>query len=414
MNSQKFLGSNISEVKTHNMEAILLSFLLNHYLSRVELAQNTGLSNTTITNLTAELLDQGIIVEEDIPSHSVKRKVGRPRTQLRLVPDARYSIGVHIGIGLYRVAVTNLNAKIITNNLQYFDITEPAEKVLADICSLIEDTIAESGVDKTRIIGVGVGASGLVNHKTGVNVLAPRLNWNNVEVRAVLQNRLNLPVCVENNVRTMALAEAYFGVGRGVNVLAFVYGRIGVGAGFVVDGQLFRGSSEGAGEIGHTIVIPHGGEKCGCGNYGCLETIVSERVFIREANQLAEQYPSSLLAQYMWRDEPAKPIERLFLAVKDGDNYAKEMVDEKAYYLGISLANLVNVLNPEMIILGGMFAEGYPFIQPVAEKTMREYAFAGLGEKVQLKPTSFGWRAGVLGGASLVLTSLFYMQASNR
>ena len=413
MYEQKYLGSNISLVKGHNLQAILLTFLLNERISRVELAQKTALSTTTITNLTAELLEQGIIVEvEGEPRHE-RRKVGRPRKLLRIVPHARYAVGVHIGIGVFRVAVTNLRAEIICNNMERFDLATPAEVVLNSICDLIDKTLLQSGVDRERVIGVGVGASGLVNHATGVNVLAPSLNWHNLDIKAPLEARLSLPVCVENNVRTMALAEAFFGAGRGVDVLAFVYGRTGVGAGFVVNGRLFRGSEAGAGEIGHTIVVPRGGDECSCGNRGCLETLVSEKVLIKQAHKLASENPNSILADHLRQESLSRPIDNIFLAAREGDQLARQMIEERAYYLGIALANLVNVLNPQLILLGGMFAEGYDLFQPTAEETMRSAAFAGMGEKVQLKTTSFGWRAGVLGGASLALTTLFYLQATS-
>lgn len=413
MDGQNIQGSNISIVKAHNLQAILLSLLQHSRVSRVELAEKTCLSTTTITNLTAELLEQGIIVEEGDKTTEERRKVGRPRTLLQIIPDARYAVGVHIGIGILRVAVTNLHAEVVHNNDMPIDRATPAEVVLQSIGDLIETTIRQSGVDVARIIGVGVGASGLVDHTTGVNVLAPRLNWHNVDIRAPLQNRIGLPVYVENNVRAMALAEAFFGAGRGIDVLAFVYGRIGVGAGFIVNGRLFRGSGAGAGEIGHTIVIPKGGDECVCGNRGCLETLVSETVLIQQAETLASINPHSILADYLGGESTVRPIDRVFNAARDGDRLARKMIEESAFYLGIALANLVNVLNPQLILLGGIFAEAYDLFQPVAEDTMCKNAVAGLGDNVQLKPASFGWQTGVLGGASLVLTTRFYLQATS-
>jgi glucokinase len=226
-----------------------------------------------------------------------------------------------------------------------------------------------------------------------------------------MEIQLDLPVCVDNNVRTMALAEAFFGDGRGVSVLAFVYGRIGVGAGIVVNGQVFRGSGAGAGEIGHTTIIPQGGETCTCGNTGCLETLLSEPVWIRHAENLAASHPDSTLAAYLELEDERSPIEMFFSAATDGDELAQQFIYRRSYYLGIALANLVNVLNPEMIILGGMFAQGSDLILPIAEAKMREAAFAGLGEKVRLEVTSFGWRAGVIGAAALALTTFFYQHA---
>jgi len=411
MNELTFLGSNINLVKAHNLRALLLSLLYEGSVSRVELAEKTSLSTTTVTNLISELRDQGIVFEEGLEETSGRRRVGRPRTALHLVADARFAVGVHIGIGMFRVTVTNLFAEMICSNIVQFDLEAPAEQVLEMIAEWIEKTIDDSHVNRQRIIGVGIGASGLVNYQTGVNILAPSLKWHDVPVREILTSKLNIPVVVDNNVRAMALAEAFFGAGRGVNSLAFVYGRVGVGAGFVVGGQIFRGSSAGAGEIGHTIIIPEGGQLCRCGKRGCLETLVSETSLISQAMEIAATHPDGLLSQHLNQEDGGRTIERIFAAARAGDQKTRKMIEQCACYLGMALANLVNVINPELILLGGLFAQSEELILPVAENTMRELSFAGLGEKVRVQTTSFGWRAGVIGASALALTTFFYHQA---
>jgi glucokinase-like ROK family protein len=405
-----FSGSNISLVKKHNLHAILLTFLHNRSISRVQLAKQTSLSSTTITNLTAELIEHGIIVDTDVDARVVgqpRRRVGRPRRMLRLVADARYVVGVHIGIGIFRVAITNLHAEIMCSQMYHFHVDQPALEVLDEIVRLIQTTIVEAQIDNNLILGVGVGASGLVNHRTGVNLNATRLGWRDVPMREYLENRLGMPVCVDNNVRNMALGEAYFGLGRGVDVLAFIYGRIGVGAGIVVNGEVFRGSRAGAGEIGHTIILPHNGELCRCGQHGCLETLVSEPVLVHEAQIIAEKHPDSILSMNL-NQLDGKPIECIFAAARAGDQLSRALIEHRMHYLGIALANLVNVLNPELIILGGMFAEGSDLILPTVKAAVSKLAFAGLGKDVKVQPTGFGWRAGVIGSASLALKVLFY------
>ena len=411
MLTQQFSGRNLNRVKSHNLQAILMSLLYENQISRAGLAKRTSLSSATVTNLANELLAQGIIteIEPQVSEAETKRAVGRPRRMLRLVPNARYAVGVHIGVGLFRIALTNLHADIIDNRILEFESATPASEVLEKIASEIEDLLLEMAIDRSRILGIGVGASGLVNHDQGINVVAPRLGWKNVYIQAELQARLGFPVRVDNNVRAMAIAEAFFGAGRGTSVLAFVYGRIGVGAGFVVNGQVFRGSGAGAGEIGHTIVVPQGGEECRCGQNGCLETLVTEPVIIRRAAVLAQQHPESLLANYIQIERADLPsVETIFAAARDGDEITLQMLDDQICYLGLALANLVNVLNPEMILLGGVFAQGDDLVRPIAQRVMRETAFSGLGDDVIVEPTSFGWRAGVVGAAALALMDFFY------
>ncbi len=404
-----FRGSNINLVKLHNLRVVLLSLLYEPGLSRIQLAGRTNLSNTTITNLIAELKAQGLISEqENDAAEKNPRAVGRPRVGIRLIPDSRFAAGVHIGIGILRIAVTNLEAQIIHSRVYEYDIQLPAQAVLEQIRAGIETVIQESAVDRERILGVGIGASGLVDFARGVNLLAPNLDWRDVPMRSFFEEALKLPVVVDNNVRAMAMGEAYFGAGRGVNSLAFVYGRTGVGAGLVFNGRVFRGSSTGAGEIGHTVMLLRGGEPCHCGNSGCLETLVSEPAILRQASTLARLHPDGILAAVIRSRQDVPMLERVFIAAREGDEDVRRMLNERAYYLGIALANVVNLFNPELILLGGIFSQGQDlFIEPTLA-TVRSMSFGGLGHKVRLQATSFGWKAGVTGAAALALMQFFY------
>jgi glucokinase len=275
--------------------------------------------------------------------------------------------------------------------------------------ALVGEAVSQSGVDQGKLVGVGVGASGLVNPHTGVNVMAPNLGWRDVPIRDTLARQLALPVCEDNNARTMALGEALFGVGQGIHALAFVYARIGVGAGFVVGERLYRGSAAGAGEIGHTTIVPNGGEPCRCGNCGCLETLVSEPAILRLAESLAAQDPEGILVAHL-RGGGGTDVERVFGAARAGDLATRAMLEERACYMGIALANLVNVLNPDLIVLGGIFAQGQDLLLPTLEKVMRQRAFANLGAQVQIKTTAFGPQAGAIGAVALALNTFFYQQ----
>ena len=413
---KEFLGSNIVNVKAHNMQAVLLSLLTSvdsegeKLLSRIQLARKTNLSSTTITNLVAELIEQGIITEDKSTREDEQRSVGRPRTGLALIPDARYVVGVHIGVGLYRIAIMNLRAEIVCSKMVNFAINTPSEDVLQAISDDINELVTSCSADRRLILGVGVGASGLVDYQEGVNILAPNLDWHQVPIRDALESHLGLPVVVENNVRAMALGEAYFGCGREVGSVAFVYGRTGVGAGFVINHQLFRGSGTGAGEIGHMIMVPENGELCRCGNRGCLETQVSEAVIVRRSQGIAEAEPDGILARLLAKPGERSPAECVFQAARQGDRAVLQLLKEIGHNLGVALANLVNILNPELIILGGLFAQAEDLILPVARETLNRLAFAGLGEKARLVTSSFGWRAGVTGAAALALLAFFYQQ----
>ena len=408
MNQQRpIAGSKASTVKAHNLKVVLFMLRRHEHISRVRLSRLTGLSTTTITNLISELLEQGIVVEEGTEKLDYPRGVGRPRTALRLVPDARYAVGIHIGVGSVRVAVSDLCAHLLVCLSQDHPLEKSPEQVLSETGDLVNEAISTSGVPHQRVVGIGVGASGLVDPQAGINVMAPNLGWRDVPIREWLVQRLGMPVCVNNNVRAMALGEAMFGAGQDVRALAYVYARVGVGAGYVVDGQLYHGSAAGAGEIGHTTIIADGGQPCRCGNTGCLETLVSEPAIEYLAEGLARQDKQGILAAHLQRGQ-GRIIERVFSAARAGDAATKAMLSERAHYMGIALANLVNVLNPELIVLGGILAQGQDLFLPEIEVTMRQRSFANLGERVQLRTTSFGWQAGVVGAAALALNRFFY------
>ena len=415
MAQNNLFGSNINLVKQHNLQVILLSLLYEPILSRVQLAKRTKLSNTTITNLITELIGQGIVKEINGKDAEIDemRPVGRPRTSIYLDPNARYVIGIHIGIGIFRVGLANLRAEIIFNHTQNFSIDSPASDVLGKIIANVEEVIDESGIPRNKILGIGVGASGLVDFTTGVNLLAPNLDWHNVPLRDQLQEKLNLPVIVDNNVRNMALGETYFGAGIGVDSVAFVYGRTGVGAGLTFKGRVFRGSSKGAGEIGHSIMLVHNGEPCQCGNNGCLETLVSESIILREAGEIAKLHPDGIMFNIQKNTPDCSPIECVFEAARQGDIQVQKIIEERAYYLGVALANLVNLFNPELILLGGIFSLGQDLFLPTVSNTIQKLAFGGMGKNISLKATTFGWKAGVTGAAALALLHFFFQQSDD-
>lgn len=402
-----------SAIRARNLSAVLLILLRSGYSSRSRLAQLTGLSATTITNLVTELMAQGIVEDVtdlgSLPQRDTRRRVGRPRTALRLIPEARYAVGVHIGIGSVYVTLTDLLARPLDVHRLTYNVDDPPEAVLEAVAAQVDAVITQSGIDPALIIGVGVGASGLVDPQQGVNVLAPNLGWHDVPLQSWLSARLGMPVSVDNNVRAMALGEALFGAGQDVYSLAFVYARVGVGAGIVVDGRLYYGGGAGAGEIGHMTIIPDGGEQCRCGNTGCLETLIAEPVIVRLAEQIAAAQPGGLLAQHLRGDE-GTPLERVFRAAEGGDVAVRAMLEERAHYMGIALANLVDILNPDLIVLGGLFAQAEGLLLPAVEHTMRAVAFADLGEHVRLETSRFGRQAGSIGAAALALNAFFYRQ----
>ena len=415
MNRLGNTGSNVNLMKLHNLQAVLMSLLHDRSISRTRLAQKTHLSNSTISNLISELIEQGI-VSEDVPAEPTNdelRPVGRPSANVRLEPNSHMVVGVHIGIGVFRVALVNLVGEPLSNQMGNFQVDEPAEAVMSQISAAVDNLIATSDCERSRILGVGVGASGLVDFRSGVNILAPNLNWHHFPIRDYLQGALKLPVVVDNNVRAMAIGEKYFGAGQDADSLIFVYGRIGVGAGLIFKGEVFRGNATGAGEIGHTVMLLEGGETCRCGNSGCLETLVSEPAILRQAEQAIQAHTDGILAQVTRQHPELSPIDRVFTAARQGDAVIQHLLEKRAYYLGVAIAALVNLFNPEMILLGGIYAQGQDLLLEPTIRTVHQTAFGGLGKQVRIQATRFGWKAGVIGAGALALMYFFYQQTES-
>ncbi|MEQ8676161.1 MAG: ROK family transcriptional regulator [Aggregatilineales bacterium] len=383
-------GTNSTNVKSQNLSAILLALLQNADVSRVHLAQVLGVSNATITNLVSELTQQGYITEKGFVESN--GQVGRRQRALRLVPNARYVLGVHIDVGTVYIALTDVLGVIVDRESFQHHLTESWQSVLDKITATIQIINERNPKRYNQIVGIGVAASGLINVETGVNVFAPNLNWHDVPIQHYLQQRFSFPVIVDNNVRAMALGEALFGDGQHVNAMAFVYGRVGVGAGIVVDGQLYRGAVAGAGEIGHTIFVFNDGHTP-LSALTPLENIVSEPAICAEAQKLTGE---------------TLDLKTIIERAKSGDATLRTMLEDRAVYLGLALANMVNILNPELIVLGGIFQQAETVMLEKIQDTVRRYAFANLGERVTILTSRFGQEAGMVGSAALALDSFFY------
>lgn len=395
-----------AQIRADNRRRLLLTLLHQQPISRVRLARQTGISTATVTQLVAPLLEEGVVAETGTDSAGLTAGAGRKPTALQLVADSRYAIGIHIGARRAQIGLGRLDARLLDLRVVPHQPGESAEAALDRMADVVDELLAGAGLSAAgeAVLGVGVGASGLVDSERGVNVWAPGLEWREVALAERLAQRLGLPVAVENNVRCMALAEAIFGAGQGKPVLAFVYARIGVGAGLVVDSHIYRGAGHAAGEIGHWTMLPTGGERCRCGNTGCLETLISERVIGEEVERLA---PGLTVGA-------ADPMEAIFAAAREGHPSVRGLLEERAVYAGIALANLVNALNPDLIVLGGLLDRGYDIFGPVVKAVVERRSFNGAGTADTIRPATFGEQSGPVGALSLALDTFFYSQATRQ
>jgi glucokinase len=284
---------------------------------------------------------------------------------------------------------------------------EGADAVVARIGALANETIdralAESGASRADFAGVGIGAPGPLRRSDGVVVVAPNLGWHDFPLRDRVADLVRLPVTLDNDANCATLGEWWQGAARGGrNVVGITIGT-GIGGGIVIDGRLHHGASDVAGEIGHTT-IETDGRRCKCGNYGCVEAYASGPAIVERAREALANDGASALRTINGGDAGALTAQHVYDAARGGDELARAVVRDAARYLGAAIANLLNVINPDVVVLaGGVTAAGEELLTPLRAEARRR-AFRPAFDAARIVPGTLGSRAGVVGAVAAVLS----------
>ncbi len=295
-----------------------------------------------------------------------------------------------------RAIVAGLDGKISGDDRRPSRASDGLDATIESLLASLSQACSEAGVETGGLSGLGVATPGWVDTERGVVPAAPQLvGWWNVPLVEMLQERLGLSVRLENDANAAALGENAYGAGRGTRHMLYITVSTGVGAGIVADGRLYGGAKGSAGEIGHTIVDPSG-PRCGCGNSGCLEALSSGTAIARRAAEAADRGDSAALAAIKERE--GRLSARLVAdAARKGDVASIAIYEEAGRFLGIALANAVNLLSPEAIILGGGVMQAKDLFLPRAEETMRDLALDEPLKHMRLAEAELGDQAGVMG-----------------
>ncbi|MBI2940789.1 MAG: ROK family transcriptional regulator [Chloroflexi bacterium] len=398
-------GHNATTMKLLNRGVVLHHVLRLGPLTRRQLARKTGLRKSTISYIIAELLAAGL-VREVPPLVGRPGRPGRQEALAELVPDGAYAIGVHVGILGSQVALTNARAQIVGWHTQRLPSPPTPQAVVAQITRLIDTLVASAGIDRSRLIGVGVGVLAYVEPDRGVVRLAPSLGWHDVPLAAVLQEAVGLPVRIEHNVRAMALAEQLFGRLGALRDFALINVGTSIGTALVVNGQLAPGHSHSAGQIGH-LPVAEDGLPCVCGKRGCLDTVASWQAFDERAQDLARRHPDSAFAASIRPGSAPGPASAVLRLAGEGDTLACSIVDGVVEHLAVAVAYLLALLDPEVVVLcaGSSFYD-HVLIAPVQRALTRRAAMAPVPD-ARIVPSSFGVAQAVVGGAAVALQRLF-------
>lgn len=398
----KILKGSFELMKQLNVSAVLKVIKDNGSLSRAEIAKLTGLTPASVTNITKLLIEDDFLIESKIGESSG----GRPPIILELNPNARYVVGVGIGVGVVDVVITNLSANIIIKRSMIIEEERyDYDLVFKKLVNLINEVIQFSKIDKDKVLGVGVALHGIVNARTGISIHSLYYGWKNKYIKEKLEEELGLTVYVDNDVRAMALGESWFGATKDIANFVTLNISNGIGAGIIINNTPYYGVDFSAGEIGH-VVVEADGDKCNCGNYGCLETVASNNNITRKAIKLIKQGVNSSLSKDI-DDINNLSIEDICKAANNGDELSITILKEAARYIGIAITNLINILNPTAIVVVGEIFENTTHTVETLSEIVKNRGLKLSSENVRIIRSLLGRDAAVVGASTLVIQEIF-------
>lgn len=387
-------------VRKVNTSLVLNALRLHAPVSRAELAIITKLNRSTITNIVNVLIEDGLVLELD----AMESKIGRPGIALTLKPEGGAVIGVEIGVGFISVILTDFVANILWREWTECSPTKPQIEIISEAERLIDQAISFAEEKNLRLLGIGLGVPGLVNVQKGELLFAPNLGWQNVPLRLMWNQRFHLPLYVENEANLGALGEYYFGVGRDVDNFIFLSSGVGLGGGIIINGNLFKGGRGFAGEIGHIQRDPQG-EICGCGRRGCWETQVGPRAVLQRVKRSLEANPDYTL-EYTNGNINKLTFNQVVDCGLQGNQICRSAMEEVGKNLGTGIADLANIFNPEMVVIGGAFSYGREILLPVIEDIIFADTLPAIKQDMQVTFSEHGADACVLGAIAVVLDDI--------
>ncbi|HMB22028.1 MAG: ROK family protein [Chloroflexota bacterium] len=362
--------------RQHNRNLVLQTIFANEAISRAEVARVTHLTRTTVSEIVSGLLEEGL-VEEIGRGESIG---GKSPILLSIVADSRYLIGLNLAQDKFIGAIVNLRGEI--KEIVEAPVKDnDGQKALELVFQLI-DQLLKKGMKP--IVGIGVGTPGLVHTREGVVLSAVNLDWQDLPLGQLLENKYKIPVSVLNDSQATAIGEFVYGGEHAVDEnLIVINVKHGIGSGILINGRLYQGDGGGAGEIGHVVVQRENGELCRCGKRGCLETVASAHAVLQQLKM--------------------DSLDQAQAAFAAGDEKAVQVVCNAAHHLGISLANLIGILNIQKIVLTGDMSHFGPQWLEAVEDGMRNAVLGPMSENTRVELGALDYRACILGASAFLL-----------
>lgn len=398
-------GINLLDLKRENRKQILLVLKKYGALPRKEIAQRLGLTPAAVTIITNEMLEEGILMET-APRQQMEKQVGRKTIPIEINYDVKYVAGVSIDSENINIGLCNMRGQAV-DRLTIALPQQPGTET--DILKIIRDSCMQifwrNDVHKKNILGMGVGVIGPVDAARGISKNTYGILEKNKPVKDTLEKYLNIPVCVDNNVRTLALAEISLNTCENNSDMIFVKYGPGIGAAIVINNEIFVGNSNNAGELGH-IIVKYQGEKCRCGKRGCLETEASPDAILLRVKELFSRKCTPILfglSEGKWENVN---LFSLFESMRQGEKDVASILAEAAFYFATALSTAVTLYDPDKVVLYGEIFQYDEFTRQV-----KAYLHDMLGTEnpdSMLQVSRLEYQDKFLGGAALVLKELFY------
>jgi glucokinase-like ROK family protein len=386
--------------KKNNLKLLILKELYQNGCKSIpELSKIIHMSTPTITRAIDELIDNSFLIEEGIGTSSG----GRRPNLYGLNPPARYVMGVDISKHHIRLGLFDFNNQPVVDIKVIDEGLEVSKDFMKSLKDAVNDFITESGIDKKKLMGIGIAIPGLRDLHTGISY-----SYLQDEKPATIQfeNIFDFPVFVENDAKVMALGEQAFGLAQGKqNVLCLNIGSL-IGLGMILNGKLYRGNSGFSGEFGHIQVDPDG-QLCYCGKIGCLETLASGTTMIKKARKEISEGATTVIRSMVGNDTSKITIEIVLQAAQRGDQFAIGLLANIGEHLGRGIAVLIHLFNPELIIIGGELTKAENYIIDPIQQNLNKYTIAKIRRDAQIVTSSLGQNAGLMGTVAMVMEKVF-------
>jgi len=367
-------------------------------ISRVEIAALTGQSRAAVTNITARLLKEKIIVEKETKTSSSR---GRRRVLLALNPTAAYVVGVKLSAFQVSFAVTNMQADVLSSLIMPVRIGKKSVEFVADLIEEgIRHCVSEARLNMRKISGIGIGIPGLVDSEKEITLWSPLFKRGNRTMRELIQDRFNIKTHIENDANTVTLAQQWFGEGRGVDNFLVVTVEHGVGMGIVVNGQLYRGVKGIGAEFGHLVIIP-GGAPCRCRKRGCIEA------YVADYSVLGAAIDACKAGRWQCKNISSLTIEEVTVIAKQGEPALRKIFKRGGEILGLGISGLVQIFNPEKIIIAGEGVRAGALLFEPMQKMIKTHTTPEMYETLQIVIQKWQDTDWARGAASLVLQELY-------